>query len=482
MPQAADPPSAQQTSTTQPAQAALRWWALLVLALAQFLVVLDASVVNIALPTLGTALRLDTAALSWVITAYVLPFGGLLLLGGSLADRFGHRRVFLLGILAFTVASAAAGMARSGSLLLAARAVQGAGAALLAPAALALVTRLFPLAKERGKALGTWGAVAGFGSAAGVLLGGLLTARYGWPAVFVVNVPVGVLVLLAVPRLVSPDLASERVHLDLPGAFAMTGGLVALVAALTQAERLGFLNPLSLMLAAAAVSLFALFVRLERRAASPLVPFSLFRGGSVLPGNIAMLLIGGATTGLFFALSVFMQRVLHYDALTAGLTQLPLAGALVIAAGVVPILAEQLGLRGTVALSLLTLGGGLIWLAAAPQDARFLADLLGPTLLIGTGLGGAFVTGTQVAVSGVAARDAGLASGLINTSQQVGGAVGLALLATLAAARTRALSLHGAPADWALTSGFHWAFLGAAAFALLAAFAVGGRRRAGAAA
>ena len=465
-----------QTLQLQMRQAQTRWWALLVLALAQFLVVLDASVVNIALPSLGAALHLDTAALSWVITAYVLPFGGLLLLGGRLADRFGHRRVFLLGVLGFTLASAAAGLAASGAWLLGARAVQGAAAALLAPAALALVTRLFPQPVERGKALGIWGAVAGIGSAAGVLLGGLLTARYGWPAVFFVNVPVGALVLLALPRLVAADPASGHTSLDLPGAFTVTGGLVALVAALTQAERLGFTHPLPLLLVAAAVALLALFVWIERRITSPLVPFSVFRVGSVLPGNVAMLLIGGASTGLFFALSVFMQRVLHDDALTAGLTQLPLAGALVAAAGVVPALAGRLGERAALALSLLAMGAGLIWLAAAPENAHFTLHLLGPTLLIGSGLGGAFVTGTQLAVAGVGERDAGLASGLINTSQQIGGAVGLALLATLAAARTGALSLQGAPAAWALTSGFHWAFLGAAAFALLAALVVAASR------
>ncbi|MFB2599221.1 MFS transporter [Herbiconiux sp. P17] len=455
-----------------PSRSRRRWLALGVLALAQFLVVLDASIVNIALPSLGAQLALDTAALSWVITAYVLPFGGLLLLGGRLADRYGHRRLFLIGSAGFVGASALAGFAVSGEMLFAARALQGASAALLAPASLALVTQLFPLARDRAKALGIWGAVAGIGSAAGVLLGGVLTAAFGWQAVFFVNVPIGVAVLLLVPRLVTRDPESAGTRLDYPGAATITGGLVALVAALTAFEQLGIAHPVTLTLAAAAVALIVAFVLIERRSPAPLVSFSIFANRSVTAGNVAILLMGAAMTALFFAFSVYTQAVLHYDALTAGLSQLPLAGALVVVAGVVPAVIGRVGTRVTLIGSLAVVAGGLLWLAAAPASAVFLVDLLGPTLLLGVGLGGAFVSGTQLAVHGVRPADAGLAGGLVNTSQQIGSAVGLALLSTLAATRTESLVRSGIAVPEALTAGFSWVFIGAAALAIAAGIAV----------
>ncbi|MDQ0643821.1 DHA2 family efflux MFS transporter permease subunit [Microbacterium murale] len=454
-----------------------RWVALSFLALAQFLVVLDASIVNIALPVLGRQLGMDTVALTWVITAYVLAFGGLLLLGGRLADRYGHRRIFLIGTAGFVVASALAGLSFSSEMLLVARALQGASAALLAPAALALLTHLFPDAKERTKALGVWGAVAGIGSAAGVLLGGILTATLGWQAVFFVNVPIGAIVLVAIPLLVTRDGERAGGRLDAAGAVTVTAALVALVGAFSAVEQLGFLHPLPLVLFAVAVVLGALFVGRERRSAEPLVPLAVFRNRDIALGNVVMLLGAAAMVALFFALSVYMQAVLGYDALTAGLSQLPLAGALVLVAGVVPALIGRLGTRPILATSLLVLAGGLVWLAFAPSDAVFLTQLLGPSLLIGVGLGGAFVATTQLAVEGVEGGEAGLAGGLINTSQQIGGAVGLAVLGTIAGLRTAALEASGAsPAD-ALTGGFAWLFLGAAALAILGAGTVAVWRR-----
>ena len=450
-----------------------RWWALIVLALAQFLVVLDASIVNIALPSLGADLALDTAALSGVITAYVVPFGGLLLFGGRLADRFGHRRMFLVGVLGFVAASALAGLAISGEMLLTARALQGASAALLAPASLALLTQVFRTPGDRARALGIWGAVAGIGSAAGVLLGGVLTAAFGWSAVFFVNVPVGVIVLLVIPRLITRDPVGTRQRLDLPGAITVTTGLVALVAGFTQSAGLGFGHPLVIGLFAAAAVLLAAFVVIESRSSSPLVPLGIFRTASITAGNLAILALGGATVALFFALSVYMQAVLGYDALTAGLTQLPLAGSLVLIAGVVPTIIARVGVRQTLVGSLVVLAAGLVWLSFAPSDATFIAHLLAPTIVIGIGLGGAFVAGTELAVTGVSDGQAGLASGLVNTSQQIGGAIGLAVLSTVAATRTESLLAVGSPVDAALTSGFSWTFLGAATLALLGAAAVG---------
>ncbi|WP_145946957.1 DHA2 family efflux MFS transporter permease subunit [Paenibacillus sp. Y412MC10] len=464
-------------SMVQPAIAksrhmSLRWWALIALALAQFLVVLDASIVNIALPSLGSELHLSTNTLSWVITAYVLPFGGLLLLGGRLSDRFGHRRLFMTGVAGFALASAAAGMATSGAWLLTARAIQGASAALLAPAALALVTKLFADPQDRAKALGIWGAVAGTGSAAGVLLGGVLTVSLGWSSVFYVNVPVAALVLAAVPFLIAKDSLGERVSLDMSGSVAVTGGIVALVAALSGTERVGWTSPQTLILAGLAVVLLALFIFLEKRAANPLMPLGIFRNKSVTGGNLAMFLIGGATTALFFALSVYMQQVLHYDALKAGLTQLPLAGALVAIAGVVPTVVKAIGPSKTLATSLVLLASGLIWLSLSPSNATFAANLLGPSILIGIGLGGAFVSGTELAVHGVADEEAGLASGLVNTSQQIGGAIGLAVLTTAASAQSDRLLGRGVSEAQALTGGFSWVFLGAAAFAMIGAIVV----------
>lgn len=458
-------------------RSAHRWLALGVLALAQFLVVLDASIVNIALPVLGEQLRMDTTALAWVITAYVLAFGGLLLLGGRLADRYGHRRVFLVGTAGFVAASALAGLSSGSGMLLAARALQGAAAALLAPGALALLTQLFPDGPDRTKALGVWGGVAGIGSAAGVLLGGILTAGLGWQAVFFVNVPIGAVVLVAIPLLVTRDAGGSGTRLDVPGAALVTGALVATVGALSAVEQVGLRHPATLGLAAAAVALAAAFVAVERRAARPLVPFAVFRNRSLTVGNVVMLLVGAAMVALFFALSVSMQEVLGYGALTTGLSQLPLAGALVAVAAAAPAIVGRLGVRPTLVGSLLVLTAGLVWLSSAPADAAFATRLLGPTLLIGIGMGGAFVTATQLSVDGVEGGEAGLAGGLVNTSQQIGGAVGLAVLSTVATVRTDSLLALGVPAPDALTGGFSWLFLGAAGVAVVAAaVAAFGRR------
>jgi EmrB/QacA subfamily drug resistance transporter len=458
-------------------RSARRWLALGTLALAQFLVVLDASIVNIALPVLGEQLRMDTAALAWVITAYVLPFGGLLLLGGRLADRYGHRRVFLAGTAGFVAASAMAGLSVSSELLLGARALQGASAALLAPAALALLTQLFPDTKERTRALGVWGGVAGIGSAAGVLLGGVLTAAFGWQSVFFVNVPIAAIVLIAIPLLVTRDTVGRVGKLDLPGALTSTGALVAAVGAFSAVEQLGFTHPFTIGLAATAIVLGVAFVIIERRTAEPLVPLAVFRNRNLTVGNIVMLLTGAAMVALFFALSVYMQSVLGYDALTAGLTQLPLAGTLVVVAGLAPAIIGRVGARSTLIGSLVVLAGGLAWLSFAPADAQFVTQILGPSVLIGIGMGGAFVTTTQLSVDGVDGGESGLAGGLVNTSQQFGGALGLAVLGTLAALRTEALLESGAAGAEALTGGLSWLFLGTAGVAAAAALVAGFARR-----
>src|SRR3954447_15869439 len=467
----ASPATATVTATTPPhPRSTHRWWALAVLALAQFLVVLDASIVNIALPTVGTALGLDTAALAWVVTAYVLPFGGLLLLGGRLADRFGHRRVFLIGVAGFAAASLAAGLAVDGTMLLAARAVQGALAALLAPASLALLTQLFPDGATRGKALGSWGAVAGMGSAAGVLLGGVLTASFGWPAVFFVNLPIGILVLIAIPFLVTRDRATAGTRMDTAGAATVSLGLAAAVAALSEGGPLGWTHPLVLALGVVALALLSAFVIVERRASHPLVPFAFFRNRDALAGNIVMLVVGGSTVALFFALSVYLQEVLKLDALAAGLSQLPLAIALIGIAGAVPAIVAKAGLRPTLGGALIVLAGGVAWFALA-GGTGFVAGFLIPSIVIGLGLGATFVTATQLAVRGVTESESGLASGLVNTAQQIGGALGLAILGGITAAQTSALLDAGSSASAATSGGFQLLFLGVALLALIGAAA-----------
>lgn len=447
-----------------------RWWALVFIALAQFLIVLNSSIVNIALPSLGEDLHLGTDTLSWVITAYSVPLGGLLLLGGRLADRFGHRRIFMVGVIGFILSSIAAGFSNYIEWLLVSRAIQGASAAFLSPSALALVTLLFTESKERAKALGIWGIVAGLGSGAGVFLGGILTSMFGWSAVFFINIPVGILVILSIPILVTKDPKVQNMKTDVLGAMTVTGGLVSLVTALSVGNQVEWTTMLILIIVG--IALLIAFVFTAKRKKNPLVPFSIFRNASVTRGNLAMLLIGSATIGLFFGLSVYMQDVLQYDALTTGLTQLPLVVALIIGAGMVPVVMNRMGTERTLTLSLIVFAVGLIWLSFAPSNASFMIDLLGPTIVLGLGAGASMVAGTTLAVSGVAKREEGLAGGLVNSSQQIGGAIGITILVILSAVRTDSLTSAGYSEADALTAGYSWVFIGAAIFAIVGALLV----------
>jgi len=438
------------------------------LAMADFVVVLDASIVNIALPSIGRGLHFSLANLSWVVNAYVLTFGGFLLLGGRIADRIGRRRVFIIGLGVFSAASLAGGLAHSEAWLIAARAIQGFGAALLAPAALSLVTAMFREGPERNRALSIWGAVAGSGAAAGVLLGGVLTSALGWRSVLFVNVPIGIVAILLTPWLIAEsrgDLA--RRSFDLPGAATVTAGLSALVYALVRAATVGWGSPQTIGVLIAAVALLALFVVIERRSEAPLVPFSFFRLRSVSAANATMLALGAAVIGLFYFLSLYLQNVLGYSAITAGISQLPLAVGIVLAAGVASPLVNRLGITPVLVAGLALFAGGLVWFAQLPVHAGYLADVLGPSLLIALGLGFAFVPITILAETGVTDRDYGLASGLVNTSQQIGGALGLAVLSTIATSRTNHLAAAHHPINQAMTLGFHTAFLAAAGFVLL---------------
>jgi EmrB/QacA subfamily drug resistance transporter len=443
-----------------------KWWALVLLALAQFVVVLDASIVNVALPSIGTDLEFSQDDLSWVVNAYVLFFGGFLLLGGRLADLLGRRRIFMAGLVLFAVASLAGGLATSDIQLIVARAVQGLGAALLSPAALSIVTTTFAEGAERNKALGVWGAVAGSGGAAGVLLGGMLTEWLSWEWVLFVNVPIAAAGVIAAPILLveSRDERANRAF-DVAGALTVTAGLAILVYGLVDAEQAGWGSTQTIVLLGAALALLALFALIESRQRTPLVPFSIFRLRTLTASNVIGLLIGMSLFSMFFFVSLYMQQVLGFDALDAGLAYLPLALTIMISAGVASQLVTRFGFKPILIAGLLFVAAGLVWFAQVSLGGSYVSDVLFPSLFAAVGLGFSFVSVTLGAVAGTKPDEAGLASGLINTSQQVGGALGLAVLATIAFADVD----PARPDPAALTGGFQDAFLVGAGFALLGA-------------
>src|ERR687892_566538 len=453
-----------------------RWLALALLCMAQFVVVLDASIVNVALPTIGESLAFSQDNLSWVVNAYVLTFGGFLLLGGRLADLLGRRRVFMGGLILFALASLAGGFAQSDAVLIAARAVQGLGAAILSPAALSIITTTFRDGAERNKALGVWGAVAGAGGAAGVLLGGVLTQYLGWEWVLWVNVPIGIGAAALAPSLIAESRSeSETRAFDFAGAVSVTAGLSLLVYGLVEAPGAGWGSGQTLGLLAGAVALLGAFVAIELRSAAPLVPFRIFRLRTLTGANVVGILTGASLFSMFFFISLYMQNVLGFSAIEAGLAYLPLAVSIIISAGIASQLVTRVGFKPILATGMLLVAGGLLWFGQISADGSFIADVLGPSLVAAVGLGFAFVPQTIAAVSGVADREAGLASGLINTSQQVGSALGLAVLATIANSRTDSFvaSAGGNPAALpnALTEGFRSAFLAGAGIATLGAIA-----------
>ena len=410
-----------------------RWIALALLCVAQFVVVLDASITNVALPTIGESLGIDQDSLSWVVTAYALTFGGFLLLGGRLADLLGRRRVFMGGLIVFAIASLVGGFAESEAMLIAARAVQGLGAALLSPAALSIVTTTFRDGSERNKALGVWGAVAGSGGAAGVLLGGVLTEYLGWEWVLWVNVPIGIGAAALAPSLIAESRSdSETRAFDFGGAVTVTAGLSLLVYGLIEAPDAGWGSGQTIGLLAAAAAMIGAFVAIELRSASPLMPFSIFRNRTLTGANVVGVLTGASLFSMFFFISLYMQNVLGYSAIKAGLSYLPLALTIILAAGVASALVTRVGYKPILATGMVFIAGGLVWFGQISPDGTYVGDVLGPSILAAIGLGLAFVPQTIAAVSGVKERLAGLASGLINTSQQVGGALGLAVLSTVA--------------------------------------------------
>jgi EmrB/QacA subfamily drug resistance transporter len=444
--------------------------ALALLAMTQFVVVIDASIVNVALPSIGRGLHFSQQDLSWVVNAYTLTFGGFLLLGGRVSDYLGRRRVFMAGIALFSLASLLGGLAQSEPWLIGARALQGLGAAIASPAALSILTNTFAEGAERNRALGIWGAVAGAGGAAGVLLGGMLTQWIGWQAVLFVNVPIGLFIIWQAPkRLIESRVDEVDASFDIPGAVTVTAGLSLLVYALVDATSAGWTSTNTIARIAAALALLVAFVVIELRTRKPLVPFTIFRLRTLRGADIVGLLVGMSLFSMFFLITLYLQQVLGYSALDTGFAYLPLAVCIVLAAGGASVLVTRIGFKPVLITGMLLIAAALAWFTQISAHGDFVTDVLGPSLLAGVGLGFAFVSVTIAAVTGITPDEAGLASGLINTSQQIGGALGLAILASIANSTTVDQIKTGVHPAAALTAGFQDAFVVGAGFAVTGA-------------
>ncbi len=430
-----------------------RWFALAVIVAAQFMVVLDVAIVNVALPSIKTDLHFSQESLQWVITAYAILFGGVLLLGGRLADLFGRRRLFVIGLVLFTVSSLLDGLAWSETSLIAFRALQGLGAALLSPAALSMLTTTFEEGRERNIALGIWGAASGSGGAAGVLLGGALTSAFSWSWIFFINVPAGIIVLALVPFLLRESRAdlSHRTF-DVAGAVSITGGLMLLVYAMTRAAQHGWITVETIGLLAVATALVVAFVVIELRSKAPLLPMRIFRLRTLTASNVSGLLLAAAVFSQFFLLTLYMQQVLHYSALKTGVAYVALTVSIIAFSGIAQALTTRIGIRPVLTGGLLLSAGGLVLYAQLPVHGHYFWDLFPAFLLSGIGLALAFVPTSIGALTGVRQSDAGVASGLINTSQQIGGAIGVAAATTIATTFS-AHYVHAHPGVSALDAG-----------------------------
>jgi EmrB/QacA subfamily drug resistance transporter len=442
-----------------------RWRALVLLCLAQFMVILDVTVVNVALPAIGADLSLDRAALTWVVTAYTLCFGGLLLLGGRLADLLGRRRTFLAGLTLFTAASAGAGLAGDGSVLLAARALQGAGAALLSPAALSIITTAFH-GPERHRALGVWAGIGGAGGAVGVLLGGVLASGPGWAWVFFVNVPVGVLVAVAIPMMVPASPRQAAGGVDVPGALVVTAAIGLLIYGLVQAGDTGWGAASTLLPLGAGLALLAVFVMAERRVPAPLVDLRLLATRPVAAGYGVMLVASGLLISGFFLNSLLLQRVMGLSALSTGLVFLPVAVATIIGAQAAAHLLGRLGGRPVAATGFALAAVGMVLLAGISAGSQALTGVLPGFALAGAGLGMALVTATTTAMASVDTHRAGMVSGVVNTAHELGAALGVAFVSAVAGASVQAQSATTSVA------GFGDAFLAGAIIAAASTAAV----------
>jgi EmrB/QacA subfamily drug resistance transporter len=450
-----------------------RWRAFALLAVAYFMTIIDLTIVNVSLPTIGRALHFSQTNLQWVVTAYALTFGGFLLLGGRAADLLGRRRILMLGLAVFTAASLACALATGDAFLIASRAVQGLGAAIMLPAALSIVMNMFEEGAERNKALGIWGALGAAGATVGLITGGLLTRYAGWQYIFYLNVPIGAVALLLAPRIV-PDsrLAATRRRFDAFGAITGTAGLVLLVDAVAQAPQYGWAASRTVGVLAAAAALLVAFLVIETRVKDPILPLRIFRLRTLAGANAAGLLLGGSFFGFIFVGTLYMQQVLHYTALKTGIVWLATSLTSIALAGISQLLVTRGGAKVVMAVGMSLIGGGVLWATQMPVHGHFLGNLAGPLVIVGAGTAFAFIPISIAALAGVAERQAGLASGLLNTSQQLGGAIGIAIASSVAASHTNTLLHSGHAAPTALTGGFQAAFLVLGAIGLIAVPAI----------
>ena len=438
---------------------------LAIVAVAQFMVVLDATIVNVALPTIKVDVGFSEQSLSWVLNAYTLIFGGFLLLGGRLADRLGRRRLFVAGIAVFSGASLICGLSQSEGMLLIARGLQGLGGAMVSPAALSILLTTFAEGSERNRALAVWGAIAGAGGAVGLLLGGVIVELLSWRWVFFVNVPVGAVVLALAPRIV-PESRSEAASeggYDVEGAVAITLGTIALVFTLIKADSWGWTSGRTLAGFAIAVVLIVAFVVIERRHADPLVPLRIFSNRGLAASNVTFLLVAAALFGMFFFCTLYLQQVLGYSALETGVAYLPLSLILIGASALASGLVDRFGPKAVLSVGLLVSAAGFVLLTRVDGHGDYASHVLPAMIVLGAGLGLSFVPITIAGTNGVAAADSGLASGLLNTTQQVGGSLGLAILSSVSTSRVTSALDGGSSLQAALTHGFKGAFTVAAA-------------------
>lgn len=445
-----------------------RWLALALLCAAQLIVILDTSIIGVALPAIQTELGFSPGGLSWIFNAYVIAFGGLLLLGGRLSDLFGARRIFTTGFVILTAASLLAGLTNSQELLLAGRALQGVGAALIAPAALTIVMRLFAHnGAELGKAFGFWGAAAAAGGSAGVFLGGVITEWLAWPWTFLINVPLGLLVLALIPAVLRKSPRSTG-RVDWFGAITVTGALVTLVYAIVTAETVGWASAQILILLAVAAILLVIFLVIQAARREPLLPLTIFKAPNLAAGNLVMALLGAAWIPLWFFLNLYLQQILGLSALASGLALLPMTlMIMVVMVGFSGRLIGRFGPKANLTIGLLLMGAALLMFANLPTDRTFWVNVLPASLLAALGMALAYIPATMSGMSGAKPEETGLASGIINTTYQVGSAVGLAVMVALAAS----VAPHGGAETANLLAGFQTAFFGAAVAAFLGAAA-----------
>ncbi|MGH2895473.1 MAG: MFS transporter, partial [Solirubrobacteraceae bacterium] len=447
-----------------------RWRAFSLLAVAAFMTVMDLTIVNTALPTIGRELHFSQSSLLWIVTAYELAYGGFLLLGGRAADLLGRRRVIIAGLAVFTAASLGASMADSETVLIAMRATQGVGAAMFLPAALSTVRNMFAEGAERNKALGIWGALAALGATAGLVFGGLLTRFAGWQYVFLLNVPVGVVSLLLIRRIVPETrVDTARRRFDPLGAVTVTGALVVIAHAIAQAPRVGWGQPRTIAELAIGAALLGAFLAIERRGEAPLMPLRIFRLQTLAGANAVGFLLGASFYSFIFIGTLYMQQVLGFSALQGGFAWAASGIASMLFAGISQALVTKISAKLVMAFGMTVLGVGIFWTAQAPVHGHFLGDLFGPFMVaVGMGTAFTFIPIQIAALAGVSEREAGLASGLIYTSQELGGALGIAIASSIAASHSTALLRGGDTVRAALTGGFHSALWVAGVIALLA--------------